>query len=428
MTAPPSVVHLSESDIGGGAARAASRLHDGLLRRGVHSQMFVARKLGRDPHTTTFAGSNSASAKLRRWYRRAQIRSRSGEHALGAVNRIGLSETQFGSESIERRPPSDIYNLHWITGFVDAREFVQSVTAPTVWTLHDMNPFTGGCHYSLGCSGFTQECGRCPALRSTAEKDQSRWEMHSKKVLRNAQLTIVAPSEWMAREAQGGSLFNGHRLEVIPYGIEHREFAPAEREQERAALGIPIGQKVIAMMAAGVNDGRKGVSEVLTAMNGESFRDAVFLLIGSGEIARQATSSIFQVRDLEVRSTLVKNGHFQSAGNLQLSRLLSIADLFVLWSKAENLAQTGLEALACGTPIIASDVGGNREIVGDSGAGVVISFEDSRALKEAAGAFIRDPCRLQTMSMMARRRALMHFNLELQAARYESLYRSISAT
>ena len=158
------VVHLSSYDINGGAARAAWRVHDSLRLVGVDSSMFVSIREGYDPQVEQYVPSPGPVVRLNRIVRRdllrRELQSASRERPSG-FDDFRDDRTIFGSEVAHSAPDADVYHLHQITDFVDYRACLPLLArrAPIVWTLHEMTPLTGGCHYAYDCTNFTGECG-----------------------------------------------------------------------------------------------------------------------------------------------------------------------------------------------------------------------------------------------------------------------------
>ena len=173
------VVHISTADVAGGAARAAYRLHRGLLRQAVSSQMFVAHKITNDPHVIPMRVPRGILTRGFRRLRRLRLeRDRVRWGATGPTSTDPFTDDRsfYDIKLVDQLPRAHIVNLHWIARFFDiGRHFPRFPrTTRIVWTLHDMNPFTGGCHYAVDCARFHRQCGQCPQLARGSSKDLSR--------------------------------------------------------------------------------------------------------------------------------------------------------------------------------------------------------------------------------------------------------------
>ncbi|MFC1707450.1 glycosyltransferase family 4 protein [Planctomycetota bacterium] len=417
---PIRAIHVNTHDSRHGAARAAYRLHAGLRRVATDSRMLVLQRYGNDASVTSLSPSKSLFARGARLLRRRWI-----ERALAAYedtrpNKAGFfsdARCFWGGLTARQLPPCDVVNLHWIAGMVDYPTFFAEVprTAPIVWTLHDMNPFTGGCHYSAGCRRFTSACGSCPQLGSNRKRDLSRliWKLkrHSFRHVRG-RLHVVTPSQWLAREASASSLLNRVPVSVIPYGLDVERFHPRDLDLARRAFEIPKGHAVVLFVADSLSDQRKGFQEfrqVLSALS--DMRDLVLLSVGRG--------------------APVTEQHFKSIalGSIDHDGLLSLAysaaDVFVIPSQQDNLPNTVLEAMACGTPVVGFDVGGIPDMVRPGDTGLLAPPGDATTLAAAIRRVLTDKALQSRMRQRTREIAVAEFSLEIQAERYLNLYGSL---
>ena len=218
------ILLVSTSDLKGGAAIAASRLHQGLQQIGVESTMLVQSKVGDDPRVI------GDSSKIQKGL--ANIRPTLDTLPLNFYQQRDRTPYNYSIQWLPNRVLSainqidaDVINLHWICGGFLPIETIAKLNKPIVWTLHDMWAFTGGCHYAGECTKYTQRCGNCPLLQSHREKDLSRWIWQRKaKAWQNLPLKIVTPSKWLAECAQNSSLFAQQEIVAIPNGIDIQQY------------------------------------------------------------------------------------------------------------------------------------------------------------------------------------------------------------
>lgn len=411
-------VHLSTTDMSGGAARSAYRLHRGLRDIGVNSEMFVRQKKGDDTDVSTFQSPKDMTSRLFRVVRRAWLGSRS-RAIQGRAEQWGPfsgARTQYGGQVAEQSPEADIANLHWISEFVDIEAFFRTWHGPVVWTLHDMNAFTGGCHYSDQCVRYQDMCGACPQLGQGTENDFSR-EVWTRKKEAYAQVDpgrfhIVAPSQWLASAARGSSLLKPFEVSVIPYGLDTDRFAPRRFEAVRHALGIPPTCKVLAFVAMSTTVRRKGFSLLADALSSlKEIEDLVLLSVGSKK------------PELDTEVTHLHLGRVHS--DRLLAAVYSAADAFVIPSLEDNLPNTVLESLACGTPVIGFDVGGIPDMVRDGETGYVVPAGDVSSLRDAIVYVLQANEERAAMGNRCRKVAVDEYSLKVQAHRYADLYTSL---
>ena len=261
------ILILSLSDLGGGAARAAYRLHQGLLARGINSQMLVQNKVSDDrtviaPKSKVQRGIAAVKPALDQL---PFLACRDRDRTINIYS-SGWQPNNIVSKINEINP--DIINLHWICGGFVPIEALSKLKQPLVWTLHDMWAFTGGCHYSGECDRYKQSCGACPQLGSDRNWDLSRWIWRRKaKAWQNLNLTLITPSKWLGDTAQSSSLFKNIPVEVIGNGIDPQIYQPHTKEVARKILNLPINKKIILFGAIdSTQDKRKGFDLLLAAL------------------------------------------------------------------------------------------------------------------------------------------------------------------
>jgi len=411
------VVHLNVSDIKGGAARAAFRLHQGLRQAGLDSSMVVAEKYSDDEHVTV-----PLQDKIGYYQRRLHYRQLTSQFWRYAPSRpIGLSPfTQPGARRnkalVNKLPAADIVNLHWIAHFVDLPTFLAQCRAPLVWTLHDMNAFTGGCHYALDCLRYREQCGACPQLGSDSSEDYSRkiWLAKEEMYRRVADGTLhfVTPSRWLATEASSSSLLREMPISVIPYGLDTTLFRPHDKTEARTRLNIPIAKQVVLFTADSITSQRKGLNYLLSALQEMEWDSDILLVsLGAGKIKEDIS--------IPVKSL----GHL--ADEKQMALAYSAADLFVIPSLQDNLPLTVLEAMACGTPVVGFDVGGIADMVRPGISGQLVPARNISLLRQAIASLLPDQPLRAAMARNCRQIALSEYGLSVQAQRTIEFYQSL---
>ena len=336
-----------------GAGIAACRLNQGLNQSDVTSRVIVQKKLG---DNTFVVGPKSAVSK-----ELANIRP--------VIDGLPLHFCKNRQDTMYSVPwlPSrvlkdissfnpDIVNLHWICkGFLQI-ESLASLRVPVVWTLHDMWAFTGGCHYSSDCDRYTINCGKCPQLSSQNSWDLSRWVWHRKaSSWKNVDLTIVSPSSWLAKCARASSLFKELRIEVIPNGINTHVYKPIDRDFARTLLNLPKEKVLILFGSANLNDRRKGwkyLKQALESLSCTGWREKIELVVFGSNHSGEDSITDFITHYF---------GRLQD--DISLALIYAAANVFVLPSMQDNLPNTIMEALACGTPCVAFNIGGISDLV-----------------------------------------------------------------
>jgi len=388
-----------------------------LKKIGVTSQMLVVKRRSADADVTECRTDRSLCGRLSRKARRivqeAPLRRFAGYDPDG-FRRFSTERSWYGDELLRDLPGCDVINLHWIAGMFDVSALFRllPVHLPVVWTLHDMNPLTGGCHYDQGCGKFVENCGRCPQLVSDREGDPSRTALRNKRrafaEVSEDRFCLVAPSEWLASCARASSLFRRFAVESIPYGIDTLDFAPRDQRWAREVLGIQFEGPVLLFVASTVNDPRKGFRQLKEAV--EKTDAPVFLLSVGGGVYERTERSL----------------HLGNVGaDSLLSLVYSCADVFVITSLQDNLPLTVLEAMACGTPVIGFGTGGIPDAVQDGVAGRTVPIGDVPALALAIAEVVQNPEHWRGLRVQCRNVVMERYTLEQQAHSYARKYREL---
>jgi len=410
------VIILNTFDMLGGAAKATYRIHRGLNKIGVSCNLLVQ---GKNTDDQSVAGPSTklqmVLAKLRPHL--DAIASKMYSKREKVLFSPALIPEKVRSK-IEKSNP-DIVHLFWVTqGFLRI-ETIKKIKQPIIWTLHDMWPFTGGCHYDQECGRFQQSCGKCPILHSDKEKDLSRrvWE-RKRKSWQSKKMVIVATSQWLADMARSSSLFQDYRIEVIPNGIDTAIYKPNQKDAARAAFNLPQDKRLILFSASGATtDKRKGYQFLMQALGKLSLSgwetEAELVIIGATESR--------PLPDIGIKV------HYMGYLHDEISQVLlySAADVLVAPSVQENLANTVMESLACGTPVVAFDIGGMPDMIDHQANGYLATPFKSDDLADGITWVIENEDRHSKLSHQARQTVVERYALKKVANQYLSLYQDI---
>jgi glycosyltransferase involved in cell wall biosynthesis len=304
---------------------------------------------------------------------------------------------------------ADIVHLHWAQGVLfSPRLFMQLCGKKIVWTLHDMNPFTGGCHYHVSCRRYEQQCGDCPLLISPSANDLSvQSHQLKRKFYPRLDLALVSPSAWLAGLARASSLFAGQSVSVIPNAHDTQLFRPRERQALRKAYDVSEDVFVVLAGVESLDNPRKNIECLIEAMVifAEMYPDIPFelVLFGGGEVV----SDLLCIR------------HVGSLESDVLADWYNIADVFVHPSRLDNLSNTICEAQCCGTPVIAFDTGGSTEAFQNGVTGFVSEPSAGALAQTIHQVFMSDRVRIRDV---ARKFAVCQFEEQTIARQYSKLY------
>lgn len=410
----------------GGAGTAALRLHEGLLKCGGNDIFFVQNvaKWKKDTSSLTAQSYQNHCGKFiaPEW----KFFLEKNKSALAKYPKrpegmemftIPWSPTQI--KDISELSEIELINLHWISGTLDISQNVEILkNKKIIWTLHDMNPFTGGCHYAGECKNYTASCGKCPQLGSDRSIDLSNniWKIKNN-AYQHLDINVIAPSKWIAQCAKESSLLKKFPIHVIPNGIPTDIFKPYPQDKIREYLKIPQDSFIIAFGADSVTNARKGFSVLLSALEElqkyTSKQDVVLAVFGN-EASNSLNNCGFQ--------TIFFNYISEES---ELAMVYSMADVTIVPSLEDNLPNIVLESLSCGTPVVAFHVGGIPDMVQHQVNGYLAPSKDHVKLahgikwikdQKDEGSDIRTRCR---------EIALRKYDQSLQAKQYLNIYRNI---
>ena len=410
------VVHIGTHEQEGGAARAMYRLHTGLLRQGVESVIFCMHARSNSSSVVQFTPTRTLSLRVKRSWRHRQL-SKQKEVIAGREPNAGTfspDRTPYREDLMNQLPDADLYHLHWVSGFLDLPSFFEKLDKPVVWTLHDMNPFTGGCHYDNGCGRFAGTCGACPQLEAEQESDLSR-EVYSRKqkaisAFPNESLRVAADSHWLAEEAARSGIFGGKEIETIHYGLDHELFAPGCKHSARKELELASGTPVVLFGAHQVSHARKGLDILRKALSilDPSISGMCLVTFGDGDIE--------PLPGMEQR-------HLGPVwDDRKLARVYHAADLFVIPSRQEAFGQTCMEAMACGIPCAGFRTGGIPDMIEEGVTGSLAEPGSPEALAEAISRTLKEK---EQLGKNARSMVEQAFTLKHQADSYLRAYQGL---
>lgn len=411
------IAMLNTFDGGGGAARSAYRLHQGLVRSGVASRFVTQYNKHADP--AIVCGTSRVEkliALLRpladmlpmKLYRQRDRRQPFSTAYVPVAQRVRQAVAK-----------ADVLHLHWVVhGFINI-PFLQHARRPIVWTLHDSWAFTGGCHLPAGCRRYQEACGRCPQLGSLREVDLTRLNWQRKmRAWRDADMIVVTPSNWLAECARSSSLFAGRRVEVIPNGIDTDVFKPLDRAACRRILSLPEDQHLILFGAMGAtSDENKGF---------ELLRQAMAVL--PRQVAgKECMLVVFGAQGLDLPDLNIEVRFMGTlTDDIALSVLYAAADVMVVPSRQENLPNTIMEAMACGTPAVAFRTGGIPDLIEHHHSGYLAEAFDTADLARGIAWTLEQSGPEHRLGRNARQKVEREFAIDLVSARYIKLYSELS--
>jgi glycosyltransferase involved in cell wall biosynthesis len=409
----------------GGAAIAAQRIFKALLPL-VPGMHYYSLDGNTDAHFHTmppFKADNGANSIVNRlkWSLYYRHLGKITQGKLGKYEKFTLAHLPIETPVPTNFGMPDLVHLHWTSEMIDYPSFFKSLPkhVPVVWTCHDMNPFTGGCHYTWGCERFEQQCHSCPQLAVSGPKDASFQSQKLKiEALSGHSVHIVGNSHWMEGQARKSSIFKDSvSFQTIHNPVNTDEYIPIDTELAKQALGLPQTAKVIAFGAERFDNERKGFALLIEALKQVYAQqpDAYCVVFGMGQ-------------SFEGADALPPMRYMGFVESVWLQRVIhSAADVFVIPSQQEAFGQTALEAMACGTPAVGFDVGGIGDMIVPGETGLLAPAGNHEALATAILSLLQNDELRANLGAKARTFAAENFNMQRQGELYFELYKNAVA-
>lgn len=310
----------------------------------------------------------------------------------------------------------DILHMHWIADGALSLAGLKKLRLPLVWTIHDTWPFTGGCHVLLGCEKYKEQCSRCPIFQPGPYDIVQNNFLFKKKIYATQPFVAVSPSRLYKKKASDSELFKNIDIRHIPNCIDTDMFRPIEMKKARDLLRLPEKEVIILFGAMDVNAWHKGSDLLLEALKKIPAllqRKITCLVFGSGTIASEWSESF----------STVHMGRVQD--DITLTLLYSAADLFICPSREESFSLTTLEALACGTPVVAFPVGGIPDMITHGENGYLARPFEVEDLARGIELLLENAKMRLQWGLSGRERVEKEFSMPVIAAKYIKLYEEI---
>ena len=415
------VLIINTSERTGGAAVAASRLTEALKNNGVRVKMLV-----RDKQTDQI----NVVALKRNWlmvwkfiWERVVIwqANRFRRNNLFAVD---IANTGTDITSLPEFIQADVIHLHWINqgmlSLHDLKKIFQS-GKPIIWTMHDMWPFTGICHYSKDCINYQSNCHNCPFIfRGGSKHDISHRVFRQKKKLYTlSPITFVGCSKWLAGKAKEGALTEGHRVTNIPNPINTNLYRPRNMAEARIKVGLPLNGKFILFGSFKITDKRKGIDYLIGACN--------ILMEKHPELCQSLGIVVFG-KDSDTLKELVPFPVYALdyvTNEHDLVDIYNAVDLLAIPSLEDNLPNTVMEAMACGTPCVGFNTGGIPEMIDHLHNGYVAQYQSSADFANGIYWTLQES-EYQTLSDEAARKVANKYSERTVARKYIDVYNQVT--
>ncbi|TAE70811.1 MAG: glycosyltransferase [Bacteroidetes bacterium] len=395
------ILHINTHDRGG-AFQAVYRLHQGLLDNHIDSKILVLYHTDKENKlhkVYSFFDTLNLFLKIKCTLKYKKLNKKYNKLIAQKKNvQFTFSETAFNILSNHLVKEADVIHLHWVASFLDYESFFRRVKKPIIWTLHDKNPFNGGFHYDIY---FLDEYKLLNQQIRQAKKKAYQF-------CKNMQ--IVCPSKWLHELAKESDLLGNFTHHYIPYSLDTNVFCSHSKEQARKYFKLPLHKKIVLFVADAIGDVRKGLHYLLEALEKVESKDMILVTTGQGE-----------VKNIDLIH--YELGFFSD--DAQIALAYNCADIFVIPSLEDNLPNTVLESMACGTPIIGFEVGGVKDMIQNEENGYLIETKNSDELAEKITYLLKNNSLRKQMARNARKIAEDYYQLDIQAKKYINLYQNI---
>jgi glycosyltransferase involved in cell wall biosynthesis len=428
-----SVNHLCSSDCVGGAARATLRIHQALLQNesllGLESRIYATRAESGYRATYPLPKANNSivkqlglsSQRISRFcfYRRLR--------RFRTVNTTFHSFNQFPTDRINsiNSLSGDLFNLHWLGSDVLSIKEISRLNRPVVWTLHDQWAFCGAEHYTSSPPGsdirYMEGYHALNRPQHESGPDLNREIWLTKVRYWRKPMQVICPSKWLADCARQSVIMKGWRVKIIPYPIDTAFWRPLGRDFACMKLGLDPSKNYLVFGAfGGTEDPRKG---------GDLLIESLKKLKVSGFFGETASLELLVFGESEPSgvSPFPFKTHYcgKVSEDERLALIYCAGDVMLIPSRQDNLPNTGLEAQACGIPVISWDIGGLPDIVADQQTGILVKPFDTSEFANAIYRLTSDRKLKQRLMLNSRVRALDLWSPTVIAKQYSDFYREV---
>lgn len=410
------ILIVNTSERTGGAAVAASRLFKALKKQGVTVSMLVRDKQSRNEHVISL--NNTILNRFRFIWERLVIFV-CNLFSKNNLFQISIANTGINIVNHELVKQADIIHLHWINqGMLSLNDIKWLINSgkPVVWTLHDMWPSTAICHYSGICKQYETKCKSCPKLAEIHLWNLERMIFNRKKRIGLQYINFVGCSNWITNVCRASSLLSASSFTSIPNPIDTNVFKPKDKILLREKKSLPKDKFLLLFAAAKLSDERKGLSYLIEACNILESKGYDLEILLMGTISNDFQKLFpFKVRTLGYLS--LEN---------DISDIYSLSDIFVTPSLEDNLPNTIMESMACGTPCVGFEIGGIPEMIDHKKNGYVAKYKSAEDLAEGIRWILDNPDR-EGISTACVDKVNSCYSEDIVAQKYIALYERLLA-
>lgn len=391
---------VSYYDNKGGAGKAAYRLFRSFQKQGFEVKMFVFKKITDDPNVVVVYNRfnelwNHRLRKLTNVF-----------YSSNSIFSLAVLSNKYLIKEIKDFNP-DIVNLHWVNnGMLSVRDLLR-FKKPIFWSLHDIFPITGGCHYSNGCKKYVSHCSKCPILKSRFILDLSWFQYKFKKrVFEKANISFIGLSSWITEVASSSMLTNSNKVFNVPNVLDLDVYKPLPGKR---FFSNQQRFKIMFSAMGGTENHRKGFDLLLEALR--------FLPTELYELTIVADKSPSSLENLRFEVELLP----PTFSDTEMVKYLNKVDLMIVPSREENLSNVIFESIASGTPVVAFDIGGNGDLIKHKINGFLVPEMKANSLAEGIE-WMRENTAELSLSGQSRKYVEEYLNEDIIISSYQKVF------
>lgn len=403
MSKKINIIHFVGGEENSGAFRGAQLLHNDLKNKNIVSNLF---------HESNNSKLNSFFTKLRKNYEKSPKifypKRKSTPFSSAIIGKNFLKNINYLD--------ANIVHLHWINGGFFNISYLDKINKPVVWTIRDMWPFTGGCHYTLGCEKYETQCKACPQLGSFLNYDLSSFNQNRKlNFIQNKKISFVVNSKWMEKMAKKSKILKNETIHTFFPSFDLKNFFFDYDEFFVKNLNLNKNKKIILFGAQNIEAEYKGYKYFLKALDYLDKKNFFIIFFGNfwneGDLKKKGFEYL--------KLGFIKDHEFQR-------KLYSLSDLFVACSIQEGFPKTVAEAILCHTPIVyfkntAIEDICEHKIIGGYGA----EYCNSEDLAKGINWISERSNYSETLIKKGIDKIKNNFNSEILVGKYLNLYNSL---
>lgn len=414
------VAHFSFKD-DYGAMGAAYELHKGMRQKGINSKFYVREKTRPDDSIIELGYYDSIEERLLRVIDKLYFDDNKKESGTAPIHFdcLGLHwDKQLENELKEY----DIIHIHWVPGFLNIDNIYQlsKLNKPIVWTMHDFHPFTGGCHYPESCKEYENECSSCCELKENST-DITKYILLEKQLKYSSNIHIVVASAWLRDIVQHSKVFKKNPCAIIPIGIDTKCFVSKNKVDMKRKLGISADVKVILIGAQALTLKIKGyhnIRKILRIIKANVYCNE---LIKKGKLLLLAFGNNDNMEYYDNDIPIINVGFIKDRE--KLCEVYNAADVFIFPSIQETFGMAAVEAMSCGTPVVAFDICAMRDVIISGVNGYKAEVGDYKSM---ADYIIHILEKTPINAEECRRRVETHYSLDCEIDKMVQFYNRIA--